>query len=55
VPLSATLKSLWEAARSGVLARQGMNSLELYITGLLLSIAVGRRWACCWRACHGCG
>jgi len=41
VPLSATLKSLWEAARSGVLARQGMNSLELYITGLLLSIAVG--------------
>ncbi len=41
VPLSATLKSLWEAARSGVLARQGLNSLELYITGLLLSIAVG--------------
>ena len=41
MPLSATLKSLWEAARSGVLARQGMNSLELYITGLLLSIAVG--------------
>ena len=41
VPLSATLKSLWEAARSGVLVRQGMNSLELYITGLLLSIAVG--------------
>ena len=41
VPLSATLKSLWEAARSGVLARQGMNSLQLYITGLLLSIAVG--------------
>ena len=41
VPLSATLKSLWEAARSGVLARQGLNSLELYVTGLLFSIAVG--------------
>jgi len=40
-PLSATLKSLWEVARSGVLASQGMNSFELYITGLLLAIAVG--------------
>jgi NitT/TauT family transport system permease protein len=40
-PLSATLRALWEAARSGVLARQGMNSFELYITGLLLAIVVG--------------
>jgi ABC-type nitrate/sulfonate/bicarbonate transport system permease component len=39
--LSATLKSLEETARSGVLLRQGANSFELYITGLLLSIAVG--------------
>lgn len=40
-PLSATLKSLVEAARSGILLKQGANSLELYITGLLLAIAVG--------------
>lgn len=40
-PLSATLSSLGEAARSGVLLKQGGNSLELYVTGLLLAIAVG--------------
>jgi ABC-type nitrate/sulfonate/bicarbonate transport system permease component len=40
-PLSDTLKSLMEAARSGVLLKQGANSLQLYITGLLLAIAVG--------------
>ena len=40
-PLSATLSSLVEAARSGVLLKQGGNSLELYLTGLLLAIAVG--------------
>ena len=40
-PLSATLSSLGEAARSGVLLKQGANSLELYVTGLLFAIAVG--------------
>src|SRR5450759_5598671 len=40
-PLSATLKSLGEAARSGVLLSQGMNSLELYATGVVLAIAGG--------------
>ncbi len=40
-PLSVTLKSLMEAARTGVLLKQGANSLQLYITGLLLAIAVG--------------
>ena len=40
-PLSATLSSLLEVARSGVLLKQGGNSLELYLTGLLLAIAVG--------------
>jgi len=40
-PLSDTLKSLGEAARSGVLLQQGANSLELYVTGSLLGIAVG--------------
>ena len=40
-PLSATLKSLGETARSGVLLSQGMNSLELYATGVLLAIAAG--------------
>jgi ABC-type nitrate/sulfonate/bicarbonate transport system permease component len=40
-PLSTTLKSLWDVARSGVLASQGINSFKLYITGLLLAIAVG--------------
>jgi ABC-type nitrate/sulfonate/bicarbonate transport system permease component len=40
-PLSATLGSLVEVARSGVLLKQGGNSLELYLTGLLLAIAVG--------------
>ena len=40
-PLSATLKSLGETARSGVLLSQGMNSLELYATGVVLAIAGG--------------
>jgi NitT/TauT family transport system permease protein len=40
-PLSETLKSLAELARTGVLLRQGMNSLELYATGLVLAVAVG--------------
>jgi NitT/TauT family transport system permease protein len=40
-PLSATLKSLGETARSGVLLSQGMNSLELYATGVVLAIAAG--------------
>jgi ABC-type nitrate/sulfonate/bicarbonate transport system permease component len=40
-PLSETLKSLLEAARSGVLWRQGASSFELYITGLLIAIAIG--------------
>lgn len=40
-PLSATLGSLVEVARSGVLLKQGGNSLQLYLTGLLLAIAVG--------------
>ncbi|MBI3054439.1 MAG: hypothetical protein HYY77_10400, partial [Betaproteobacteria bacterium] len=39
-PLSATLQSLLEVARSGVLLKQGANSLELYVAGLLLAIAV---------------
>jgi len=40
-PLSATLESLAELARSGVLARQGFNSFELYATGLAIAIATG--------------
>ena len=40
-PLSATLKSLLEFANGGMLLRQGLNSLELYATGLLLAVAVG--------------
>jgi ABC-type nitrate/sulfonate/bicarbonate transport system permease component len=40
-PLSETLKSLAELARTGVLLRQGMNSLELYAAGLVLAVAVG--------------
>jgi len=40
-PLSATLKSLLEAAGSGVLLRQGASSLELYLAGLLVAIAIG--------------
>jgi len=40
-PLSATLQSLLEVARSGVLLKQGANSLELYVAGLLLAITVG--------------
>lgn len=40
-PLSATLNSLGELARTGVLLRQGLNSFELYVAGLLIAIAVG--------------
>jgi ABC-type nitrate/sulfonate/bicarbonate transport system permease component len=40
-PLSATLKSLADLARTGVLLRQGANSFELYVTGLAIAIAVG--------------
>ena len=38
---SGTLKSLLEAAHSGVLWRQGAASLELYLAGLLIAIAIG--------------
>jgi len=40
-PLSTTLRSLGDFAHSGTLLRQGANSFELYITGLLFSIIVG--------------
>ncbi|MGB7542073.1 MAG: ABC transporter permease [Burkholderiales bacterium] len=40
-PLSATLSSLGELGRSGALLRQGSASFELYVTGLLIAIAVG--------------
>lgn len=40
-PLSETLKSLLDAARTGVLWRQGVSSFELYVTGLLIAIAIG--------------
>ncbi|MBI3936588.1 MAG: ABC transporter permease subunit [Betaproteobacteria bacterium] len=40
-PLSATLGSAAELARGGVLLQQGASSLRLYVTGLLLAIAVG--------------
>lgn len=40
-PLSATLASLGETARGGVLLSQGMTSLELYAAGVLLAIAAG--------------
>lgn len=40
-PLSATLASLAEAARSGVLLTQALSSFRLYITGLALAILAG--------------
>jgi len=40
-PLSETLQSLAEAARSGTLASQAASSLELYATGLALAMVVG--------------
>jgi len=40
-PLSATLESLAETARSGVLVRQILSSFQLYLTGLALAILVG--------------
>lgn len=40
-PLSATLKSLSEAAASGVLWSQGASSFRLYITGLVIAVVVG--------------
>jgi ABC-type nitrate/sulfonate/bicarbonate transport system permease component len=40
-PLSETVGSLVETARSGVLARQALSSFQLYLTGLALAIVVG--------------
>lgn len=40
-PLSATLGSIAETARNGVLVRQIMSSFELYFTGLALAILAG--------------
>jgi len=40
-PLSATLTSLQEVLRNGVLLRQALSSLELYLTGLVLAVVVG--------------
>jgi ABC-type nitrate/sulfonate/bicarbonate transport system permease component len=40
-PLSETVGSLVETARSGVLARQALSSFQLYITGLALAIVAG--------------
>jgi ABC-type nitrate/sulfonate/bicarbonate transport system permease component len=40
-PLSTTLKSLAGFARSGALLRQGLDSFELYATGLLVAITAG--------------
>lgn len=40
-PLSETLASLVESARSGVLIRQAASSLALYFTGLAAAILVG--------------
>jgi len=40
-PLSETLQSLAETARSGALASQAANSLELYATGLALALLAG--------------
>ena len=41
VPLSATLRSLEEVVRNGVLLRQAASSFELYLTGLAFGVAVG--------------
>lgn len=40
-PLSATLQSLAEFARGGVLLRQAENSFRLYLSGLALAIVTG--------------
>jgi ABC-type nitrate/sulfonate/bicarbonate transport system permease component len=40
-PLSETVGSLVETARSGVLARQALSSFQLYLAGLALAIVVG--------------
>jgi len=40
-PLSATLQSIAETARNGVLVRQIMSSFELYFSGLGLAILAG--------------
>jgi NitT/TauT family transport system permease protein len=40
-PLSETVASLAEAARSGVLMRQALSSFQLYLTGLALAIVAG--------------
>jgi ABC-type nitrate/sulfonate/bicarbonate transport system permease component len=40
-PLSATLESVAETARSGVLVRQILSSFQLYFSGLTLAIIVG--------------
>lgn len=40
-PLSATLESALETARSGFLVRQILSSFQLYLTGLALAILVG--------------
>lgn len=40
-PLSETLQSLAETARSGALAEQAWSSLRLYVTGLSLAVLAG--------------
>lgn len=40
-PLSATLESIAETARNGVLVRQIMSSFQLYFSGLALAILAG--------------
>ena len=40
-PLSATLESVAETARNGVLVRQIMSSFQLYFSGLALAISIG--------------
>jgi NitT/TauT family transport system permease protein len=40
-PLSETVKSLYETAKSGVLLRQAANSFQLYLSGLTLAIVSG--------------
>jgi len=40
-PLSATFRSLEEVVNNGLLLRQAASSFELYLTGLLLAVAVG--------------
>src|SRR5205823_5288957 len=40
-PLSSTLESLSQVAINGVLLRQAADSFRLYLTGLVLAIAIG--------------